>query len=151
MESTNTFVMGLSLGTRCLGVVVRDGNELVEWRLHTFRGVWSPVKLRRITDFVIETIKVWKPERVLLKKIDPLRASYGLVELREYLDEKLQNFGITYSSKELPKEESSRSIIRPLIMRVQTAFPELATLQFTDTVGKRYNKPVFEAAQLTLL
>ena len=38
-------ILGLSVGTKHIGIVVEDGKELIEWRVRRFRGKWSDDKL----------------------------------------------------------------------------------------------------------
>ncbi|MBS1586014.1 MAG: hypothetical protein JSS82_10780 [Bacteroidetes bacterium] len=40
--------LGISIGTWSIGVAVIADNELLEWRVKTFPGIWSACKLKRI-------------------------------------------------------------------------------------------------------
>lgn len=37
-------ILGLSIGTRKIGIVVLKGKELIEWETHLFAGWWSEAK-----------------------------------------------------------------------------------------------------------
>ena len=41
-------IIGVSPGTRSLGVAVSRGNRLLHWQVHSFHGPWSEKKLKYI-------------------------------------------------------------------------------------------------------
>ncbi len=48
MRETPPIILGLSPGTRSMGIAILKDNKLIDWRVKAFAGKWSKEKLERI-------------------------------------------------------------------------------------------------------
>jgi hypothetical protein len=60
-------ILGLSIGTKHIGIAVEDGKELVEWRVRRFRGKWSDDKLHTILRYLEKIIIKHQVEAITVK------------------------------------------------------------------------------------
>lgn len=60
-------ILGLSIGTKHIGIAVEDGKELIEWRVRRFRGKWSDDKLRVILRYLGKIITKHQVEAITVK------------------------------------------------------------------------------------
>ncbi len=71
-------ILGISPGTRTMGIaVIRDG-ELVESRVKTFKGTWSKSKLAYILGVIEKVWEYYGITEVVIKKVDPIKSSKQL-------------------------------------------------------------------------
>ena len=97
-------MLGISPGTRTMGLAVLRHGELIEWRIKTYKGVWSKEKLAYILRAIEKMCDYYQVTSVAIKKVDPRRASPQLEVLTEHLIAfaKEKQFSIaTYSLPEL--------------------------------------------------
>jgi Holliday junction resolvasome RuvABC endonuclease subunit len=74
-------ILGISPGTRTVGLaVIRDG-RLVEWRVKTFPKKWSKGKLQHIQKALTQTCEYYGISLMAIKKIDPAKSSRKLDRL----------------------------------------------------------------------
>lgn len=57
--TNHTFnILGVSIGTRKIGIAILNGNELIEWETHLFAGWWSEAKgnaiLARYEKYIVQ-------------------------------------------------------------------------------------------------
>ncbi|WP_345078706.1 hypothetical protein [Nemorincola caseinilytica] len=74
-------VLGISPGTRALGLSVIRQGELVDWRVRSFNGAWSQQKHDRILSAITRFQKEYSADVVAIKQIDLLRSSPELRSL----------------------------------------------------------------------
>ncbi|MBX7109625.1 MAG: crossover junction endodeoxyribonuclease RuvC [Chitinophagales bacterium] len=74
-------ILGISPGTRIMGLGVIQNGELVEWQVKTFKGSWSKEKLRLIIDNIQSISDHFKVSVIALKVVSPLRTSKNLLNL----------------------------------------------------------------------
>jgi Holliday junction resolvasome RuvABC endonuclease subunit len=87
-------VLGISPGTRVLGLaVIRDG-ELAEWRVKGFKETWSSEKHRNILSTIHKLCEYHGVRILSVKKIDPLRSSPQLDRLIRNLIKQAKRHGI---------------------------------------------------------
>lgn len=60
-------VLGLSIGTKHIGIAVEDGKELIEWRVRRFRGKWSDEKRATILRYIEKVITKHHIEAITVK------------------------------------------------------------------------------------
>ncbi len=93
MPSTKSSILGISLGTRMVGVAVLCQGELVEWKVISFKGKWNIEKQNEIIDSIIEMLSEYTVLKIAMKKICPMRASLPLLQLeRTFLDWCVRNY-----------------------------------------------------------
>src|ERR1039458_9865646 len=103
MEASTT-ILGVSPGTRTMGLAVLRRGELIEWRVKTYKGVWSKEKLAYILQAIEKICDYYQVTGIAMKKVDPRRCSDQLDVLTEQLIEfaNAKHFGVsTYSLPEL--------------------------------------------------
>lgn len=95
MPTRKITILGIAPGTKTTGIALRRGAHLVEWRVRTWRGLWSIKKCTRIIDAIERTIKRERVGLVALKVSHPSRASHGLKCLEEGLHKRVMELGIS--------------------------------------------------------
>lgn len=125
MQSTKSSILGISLGTRIVGVAVLCDNELLEWRIHTFKGVWSEKKSDEILKTVFDIISMHNIKKVALKRMCPLRAQYALLNLE-------------HSFKECCKKQRIKSS-QYTITQIR-AFQETSSMKLEEELKYEYSR-----------
>lgn len=80
-------ILGISLGTRILGLGVIRNGELVEWQVKCFKGSWSNDKLSSIIGNIQSLCDHFKISDMALKVVSPLRSSKNLLTLTKEIIE----------------------------------------------------------------
>lgn len=75
--------LGVSAGTRYVGIAVVDGPHLIEWKVQTFSGSWSKQKEQAITEAISTICATYAITTIALKSPDPIRSSPALLNLSE--------------------------------------------------------------------
>ncbi len=102
MEAS-TAILGVSPGTRTMGLaVIRDG-ELIEWRVKTFKGNWSKGKLDYILGVIWKMCDYFSITTIAIKKVDPLRSSVPLDTLTKHIIAHAEKNGMPIASYSLPE------------------------------------------------
>jgi len=84
ISSTRTMakvILGISPGTRVMGLAVLRHGELVEWKVKTFKEMWSREKRKAILSTIKRLCEYHAVDVLVLKKVDPLRSSPQLDRL----------------------------------------------------------------------
>ena len=68
-------LLGISPGTRVIGLAVLHKGELVEWKVKTFKEMWSVGKRKSILATIDRICDYYGVQVVSIKKIDPFRCS----------------------------------------------------------------------------
>lgn len=144
-------ILGISPGTRTMGLaVIRDG-ELIEWRVKTFKGRWSKEKLRYILNAVGKMCNYFGVTGLAIKKIDPIKASTQLELLTNRLTAQVQKKGMrirTYSIHDLNEVtgRKQRNLHHAIAEYVLEIYPGLQLEYLRERNGKReYYSKMFEA------
>lgn len=91
-------VLGISLGTRTIGIAMVRHQQLIDYRVKTFKGKWTKGKLDHIVA-VLEDIIITQGVTYIAFKIPPLnRRSDALETLKETLIELAKNHKISIKS-----------------------------------------------------
>lgn len=77
MERTKT-ILGISLGTRSIGIAVLKGENLMDWRVKSFKGEWSKMKLNKILSVLDDIINGFGIQKIIIKIPDSFQNSFGL-------------------------------------------------------------------------
>ena len=144
-------LLGISPGTRLLGLAVLRKGELVEWRVKTFRNEWSKEKqdtilatLERLCDYHAVTA-------IAIKKVDPLKSSPQLDALHTAIVALAQCKGIEvtgYSLADLDYDvrTGGRHTRGELSEQVAERHPELKEVYLRERNNRReYYTRMFEA------
>lgn len=78
-----TTILGISLGTRCMGIALLRNDYLTDYRTKTFKETWSPIKLKRILRTLERIIIHEGVTELALKLPHPKRSSLLLTELQK--------------------------------------------------------------------
>jgi len=73
--------LGISPGTRIMGIAILKNSELIEWKIKTFKGRWSQVKQHCIITAIKKVIKQYGITEIAFKTPDPKRSSPELNRL----------------------------------------------------------------------
>jgi len=97
-------IIGISPGTRYMGVAVFCGWELRDWQVKNIEGKWSKEKMEKAMKVVSSLIEQYQPNVLSIKKLHPSRTSPNLSRLVSRIKElakrkKLEVY--QYSIKEL--------------------------------------------------
>jgi len=76
-----TTILGISLGTRLIGIAVIRNGELIDYRVKTFKQRWSKEKQKEILGFIQTLIEYFTVQEVVVKPCNPLRASKRINQL----------------------------------------------------------------------
>lgn len=79
-------VLGLSVGTRYIGIAIFEGATLKSWREKAFHGPWSAHKLDKILKAVRTEIELYPPVALGLKCVHRSRSSSGLERLMKAIN-----------------------------------------------------------------
>lgn len=74
-------ILGISPGTRTIGIAVLKDYDLIEWQVKTYRGRWTKEKLKLIIGSLEKLCDHFRIDGVALKETSPLRSSSGLILL----------------------------------------------------------------------
>lgn len=138
-------VLGISPGTRSVGVAVITDGVLVKWQLHTFSEKWTQKKLKRI----ITTLDVWIArnyiDEIAIKIPDELPLSKAYIKLVGGINILCEARAIRpkyYTLSELKQAHSPKQTInkKQLIAFVLQLFPDLQLSK-----QKKGHDKVFEA------
>ncbi len=75
-------LLGISPGTRIIGLAVINKGILVEWNVKTFKEMWSCSKRKLILATIARICEYHEIQVIAIKKINPLRSSTPLDRLR---------------------------------------------------------------------
>lgn len=127
---TTSITLGISPGTRSMGLALIQDGELVEWSVKTYKGSWTNSKLKDIL-YVLKTfIEEHEVTTIGLKKPDVFRTSTALEQLISELRVLCQRSSIVlsmFSLKTLKAQYSDEKGFTKanMIKRVASQFPEL--------------------------
>jgi len=71
-------LLGISPGTRVIGLAVIYKGELVEWKVKTFKEMWSKNKRKMILATIDRICEYHRIQVVIMKKMEPFRSSRQL-------------------------------------------------------------------------
>lgn len=102
-------ILGISAGTRTIGIAVLRGDDLIEWQVKTFKAQWSKEKLKSILQTVDGLIEYFKVDALALKETSPVRSSANLKKVIQSMIELARKKRIKYSRYSLDdlKQQSS--------------------------------------------
>lgn len=75
--------LGISLGTRTLGMAITTNNFLIDWQVHHFKEKWSSKKLKRILGRIERKIARYEATKVVIKLPPETKISDGTALILE--------------------------------------------------------------------
>lgn len=148
-------VIGISLGTRKMGIAVVDRYSIFDCGVKAFQGVWSARKLQAILTVIEQHIVDYRIERVAIKLPTVSTLTPALTELLKGIEALARKRGISLSKYTLNtlKEvwnSNNRMNKAQLMQRVVEKYPELRNEYEREKKNKiRHYEKVFEAVGVT--
>lgn len=143
-------VLGISPGTKSLGVAVLQDGALVEWKVKTFKEPWSWSKRAAILRTIRELCECHDVTEIALKKPDPVRSSFELDKLVSDIRRQARRANIyvwQYSLSDLDLEK--RPTKRELSERMVARHPKLKTAYDKERENRfDYHTKMFEAVAM---
>jgi len=142
-------ILGISLGTKLIGVAVMRDGELIEHRVRTFKKRWSKDKEKTILTYIEKLIEYYSVSHVALKTPDPLKSSKRLDQLNENVKEivqkktELHNYSLPTVKLGLAiKSHNKNSFMEQIAER----YPELRKIYLKEINNRHsYYERMFEA------
>ena len=150
-------LLGISPGTRVIGLAVMHKGELIEWRVKTFKQKWSWDKQNAILATIDRLCDYYKIGTVSLKKVDPLRSSPELDKLYSGILKQAQKNHIEvaqYSLSDLDHDARTgkKQTKEGLTEKVVEKHPELKHQYLRERNNRReYYTKMFEAVAMAEL
>jgi len=94
MAEKENIILGISLGTRRLGMAVGSQNELIDWQMKVFAQTYSKKKARKIWRTVEQTILKYGITVIGMKLSPNYSRTDGLSHCIKYISEKAIEKGI---------------------------------------------------------
>lgn len=147
---TTTTILGISPGTRCIGLALLHNGELSKWQVKTYKGSTTPKKLKATLEHIEEIIEVHMVHCVACKVPHPGRSSPQLDEIINQVKEIAAKYAIEckiYSLEELRSFFKMKFENKYMLAEnVTAAFPQLEPLLLRERMNKhRYHIRTFEA------
>lgn len=127
----NDTKMGISLGTRMIGFALMGDDELLDWRLKTFKGKWSKEKLMKIMMVIERLIEDYAIKNLVVKIPAVYQSSKGLTQLILKLKILGKKQGMKLSLvtfKDILRKFSKKEIMnkKAMVRMAYTRFPEIS-------------------------
>lgn len=152
--ATEKCVLGISPGTRVIGIAILQNGELIEWKVKTFSERWSKDKRKAILETVKALCTYHEVSLLSIKKVDPLRSSPELDRLVEDLIEQAKDHKInvqlfSLSDLDYGLREGKRQTKRKLSEQIAEKYPEVKHEYLKERNNRReYYTKMFEAIAL---
>ena len=153
----STVILGISPGTRTMGLAVLRRGELIEWRVKTFKGLWSKKKLEYILRAIEKICDYYGVTAVAIKKVDPRRSSEQLDVLTTHLATFAKRKHLSISKYSLPElveatGQKKRNMHHAVAEYVLEAYPVLRHAYLKERNNEReYYSKMFEAVMCARL
>lgn len=149
-----TTTIGISVGTRSIGIAVLNKNELIDWRIMGFPEYWSKHKCAFIANTIKKYLDEYEPQKIAIKApAQPQQSKQlrGLVTTLSTLIKKKQLPLYCYTLLDL-KECFRCSNKEMLMLTITNHFPELAhTYKKVVRLKNGYYNKIFEAVAAAML
>jgi len=146
-------ILGVSLGTRVIGVAVMQSGELIDSRVKVFKQQWSKDKRKQILTSIERLIDYYNAKQVVVKSIDPLRTSNQLNLLTEKLKVVLHLKKITFDFYSLSTAKLGLGIKarnkQDFMCQIAERYPQLRKKYQKEINSQHtYYERIFEAVAL---
>ena len=76
-------ILGISLGTRLVGLAVVYDDELIDFRVRKFYDVWSNEKRTEVIASITQTVKRYGIKKIVVKTPKPYHCSQSITDLTD--------------------------------------------------------------------
>lgn len=144
-------VLGVSLGTRLIGIAILNGKRLDDWQVKSFRALWSEKKLAAIADMIERYVVDFKITHLAIKVPTPNTDSPAVRQIISAIESIAKENGIEYKHRTMRQLklaligtcESNKLALTDFILQ---KYPELETEYLRQKDIKMvYHSKVFEA------
>ncbi len=147
-------LLGISPGTRTVGLAVMYKGELIEWKVKTFREEWSTKKQKAILATIERLCEYHGIQGIAIKKVDPLRSSpqvdmlvAAIATFAETKHIKLWQFSL--SELDYDVRSNKKKTKSELSEQVADKHPQLRERYLRERNNRReYHTKMFEAIAL---
>lgn len=148
-------ILGISPGTRYIGIALQRNGILYDWKVKTYNGIWSEEKLQKVANYIESLIETHVVEHIACKVPHIGRRSQGLkllIETIKLIAEKFNSTLHLYSISELKAFFTAEIHNKnALVHYLANILPELKHLLNKELKNKNsYYVKVFEAIATTL-
>jgi hypothetical protein len=154
MANNSRVILGISPGSRIIGLAVIISGELVEWKVKSFKEKWCCDKRAAILSVIEKLFDHYDVSVISLKKMDPLKSSFqtdALVLSIEQLGERKKVEVLRYSLSDLDYDSrpNKRDGKTKLPEQVVEKHPVLKKEYFKEMNNRReYYIKMFEAVAM---
>lgn len=142
-------VLGISLGTRVMGMAVFYKGDLLEWKVKTFKHQWSMTKQKHILRTLERFSNAYSVSVIKMKKLDPLRSSKQLDDLLRTFITQSELVGIPVKLHSLSELDYDFMNKKQLSEKVSQRHPELMKKYLRARANRsEYYTKMFEAIAL---
>ena len=144
-------MIGISIGTRLIGLALIKHGSLVDWRMKVFKGSWSASKHARILNVLDEYMTTNNLSQIALKRPNRARTSEGLDQLTRSIIDLAQRKKIpirTVSIEELKDYYGSSTTKEDLISYILKKYPEAGRTTQMTKKNFKYHIETIEAVAL---
>ncbi len=151
MAITKRCVLGISPGTRIIGIAIIQDGELVEWKVRTFRERWSSEKRKAMLGAIRQLCEYYSVGMIAVKKVDPLRSSPEHDRLVRDFTQQAKRYGIkvrhfSLSELDIATPGHKRKTKRVIAEKVAEMHPEVRHEYIKERNNrKEYYIKMFEA------
>lgn len=143
-------ILGISPGTRYIGVAVLRNGDLHDWKVKSYKGTWSDEKLEKAVGYIEKLIISHVISHIACKVPHDSRSSNGVNAIIEKIKEVALEYKIKFELytiddlKNLFKMHFANRYI--LSEHVTRRYPELTSIFLRERMNKhKYHIRVFEA------
>ncbi len=151
-------VLGISSGTRLVGIALIQNGRLLEYKIKAFSGPWSEWKLRQITWTIQGYVKRYKVDRIAVKipeNVPDTISYHKVIGAINVIAERADILAYYYSLKDLkiaflphPKNSNIFTLMEALTLKYPELYPEWKKER--KNLNSYYQK-VFEAVAVACL
>ena len=150
MSRVDKPILGISLGTRLIGIAVIRDDRLLHWQVRKFKGQWSPKRSEKILTFIAQFIRQHEIQAVAVKVPTKGYLSHGLIDLSAELGmyASIANLDMrSFRIHDLKKFFAKKSLNRKEMMHsICERFPFLETTYQKELSNRKaYHVKMFEA------
>ncbi|MBS1631486.1 MAG: hypothetical protein JST10_02825 [Bacteroidetes bacterium] len=142
-------ILGISPGTKSIGIALLKDGDLVDWKLKSFQPKWSEQKLHLLVQYISRYLS--HADAVAIKIPDELPTSHNYIQLVATLNVLLERNGIKavyYMLSDLKKHHCANVVVtkETLSACIATKYPELVPKHSKEQTNKwGYYSKIFEA------
>ncbi len=151
MHQQTKTTLGISAGTRLVGIAVVRNRQLIDWKILQFKERWSREKLKRMLNKFNQLYDYYRVSTLALKSADPFRSSPELNALIGSISLNARSKRVKVSQyslqdlKELSRTKKIRNV-EILSEYIVEQYPELRRVYLRERNNEnRYYVKVFEA------